>query len=908
MVDFDVIDNFFTEQSRPQVKKREWMNTVTMERGTEENLRSIIDACIESKRFALDLETTGLNCRVYQGRTISRIVGVCLAPDEDHGYYIPLGHEDQTYNLPWSVFEKEFQRLMDSDAVAVFHNGKFDQTFLEYHGGKPWRIWDDVGLWDDSEILCYLRNTRERNKRLKFLSKRDLGFEMIELDDLFLKDHVGGKNFALLDPGWEPVIWYGASDAICTLRLANMYVQDVVAPEAPRKDQRTIYNLEKRCVSATRWMERNCVTVDRELVAELITIGQREFIEATRDIYAGASEILGRNVRPTYVKVLLENPICDNPDNNLSIQIAEAQKVKSSITEPTTVKDEKGEVKVDEKGNPFPFVYDMRSDQQMGQMFVEMKIPGLKRTEKSGQVKTSKDEISKVIERTGDKFPFMKRIQKYRAIETALSTFLYPLYEDSETHGNLWINFQGIKVDTGRFSSPGRKKKHGLFGGTSYNLQATPSKYDEKRPECMRRIRDCIVSRPVEPESVEPIADILRKGGYDPDDQKYYRKFFAAIDFSGVELRLVTNISGEPKWIEEFFRCGDCGQEFPKDERPPMFCTKCGSDKIGDLHTLSARNFYGDDFGDRPDRKQLRQNAKGVNFALCYGGGGAAVRRTIGFDRCTKQEGWRIKNQFDKGYTGLTGWWSRQDKIARQKEYVETAMGRVYPVPDINHEDGFFRSKAERNAKNGPIQGSSADLTKLAMVLIYGKCKKKGWLNKCRMVLTMHDELGFEIDGDILEEALEMIVDCMVNNRFIQTRNWPVYLQVEVELGFSWAAPWSYEKIQNGDKECPEELRPFITINKKPKEKPEKEEAEPVKEVKEAQPPTTLKETSFTYKLKVPLVSYMVDALAQVIAESLDRDGSVLDLQTQEGEPITWENLRRVNPEKFEALMKEKGL
>jgi len=91
-----------------------------------------------------------------------------------------------------------------------------------------------------------------------------------------------------------------------------------------------------------------------------------------------------------------------------------------------------------------------------------------------------------------------------------------------------------------------------------------------------------------------------------------------------------------------------------------------------------------------------------TNFALCYGGGGNAVVRATG---CDKNEGWRIKNQFDATYKGLRSWWVGQHQFANKYGFVLTAWGRIYPVPDIWSADGGFRSKAERNSVNGPIQG-----------------------------------------------------------------------------------------------------------------------------------------------------------------------------------------------------------
>jgi hypothetical protein len=292
----------------------------------------------------------------------------------------------------------------------------------------------------------------------------------------------------------------------------------------------------------------------------------------------------------------------------------------------------------------------------------------------------------------------------------------------------------------------------------------------------MTRLRECIASRP----------------GY----------FIVAIDYAGVELRIVTNLSREPKWLAEFFHCSSCDHNFNRGngkvtpKPPPPRCPQCGSDKIGDLHTLTALEIYGQDATKKDNWKKLRGNAKATNFALCYGGGGSAVMRSTG---CDKNEGWRIKKQFDGTYNVLSNWWGQQHGFAKKHGYVLTGFGRRYPVPDINHADGFFRSKAERNSVNGPVQGTSADITKIAMGLVYKECKKRGWLDKVKMIITMHDELVFEISGEVLEEAIEVIVPIMTSNPFILGMNWPIPYTTDTEIGFNWTNPWDLNAMKAGE-------------------------------------------------------------------------------------------------------------
>lgn len=798
--------------SRPFIQRKPWMEEKKMELiRTAADLRRVVDECIESKLYALDLETSGLDNRVFNGATRAHIVGACISPDGVRGYYIPVRHPEFMDNcVPFSAFTSELRRLVNSEAVAIFHNGKFDQEFLQFNGGEPIGEWDEPRKWEDTLILAYLRNTRERNKGLKFLAKNELGMEMIELEELFPEDEVkaGKLNFGSLDPTWEPALWYGASDAICTYLLYQKLRGPALDPtESGLPNQSTIYTVEKLCVAATRWMERCRIPIAREIVAELIRVGLREWLPALREVYESASAALGRNIAPGYFRLLSdpESPFRFNPedvDTGIMEAVdrarAEAERTRMDETEP----DGKGRPKVktiqkrvpslvDSKSTEtveFPLVYDVLIADALGLLLRELGVQGLNVTEKSGQIKTSKDELDRVIEEAGEEYPYIAKVKRFRQVAKAISTNLQPIYEASDRarslDGRIKINFEAFKVDTARFSTPQeREGRSELTGKANWNLHSIPSGRGKDIPDCLKRIRECIRAEP---------------------GRKLY-----AIDYSGQELRVVTNLSREPMWEAEFFRCAGCGHEFdrgatvpPPPDPPPPFCPKCGSDSIGDLHTLTAIAIYGPDVKDDPEFKTKRNNSKGVNFGLCYGGGGMAVVRAA---NVSKDEGWRIKNKFDKTYKGLAGWWSRQHEFARRTGHVLTAFNRRYPVPDIDSADGGFRSKAERNSVNGPIQGTGADLMKYAMGLIYRECKKRNWLDKCRAIITIHDELVFEIDDDIAAEAVPVMVDIMLK-RTTSKLPWRVPLTVDIECGFDWTVPWNITKIMYGKKPLPPEL------------------------------------------------------------------------------------------------------
>ena len=771
-----------TEISRPKVEQKEWMKGVDLRLATVEDLDTIAQECIDAGTYGLDLETTGLDQRAFAGgsgrkETMDKVVGYCVAPSTKKGWYIPVRHsgDGASSNVPPRLVVEMVNKIQASGAVAVFHNAKFDQKFLDYEPAGQAGDWDDTGTWEDTFVLAYLRNTRERNKGLKSLAANELNREMIELKELFPAEAIKAKklDFSTLEPTWEPVVWYAAADAVNTLALFHVLHPAVVNKDKHSRHQAGIYRLEKACLRATLWMENNRIHIDRNRLEGLIRLGQDEWWSCILAVYDEANEHLGRDVRPTWLKNM-QSMFDPNDISPNYMEVRDQALVGSS--DKTLAPVEKSVRRLDDprkqESVEFPEVYDVTIPANLGLMLREMGVKGLAVTDKSGQVKTSKDELERVINEAGEQFPFMAKIKRFREVAKGLGTNLFPIYWDTTPErspdGCVWANFNGHKVDTGRFSTPSPRDKHKdrFHGQVRWNVHSTPATYDKSKPECVRRTREIITARP---------GHIL-----------------FAIDYSGVELRIVTNLSGEPKWVNEFFRCSGCEETFPRDTRPPAFCPKCGSDKIGDLHSLTAYGVFGEGIKGTPEFKQRRQQSKALNFAMAYGGGGSAAQRAVGVDR---EEGWRIKNQYDKTYKTLQKWWSKQHQTAKKQKYVCTAYGRKYPLPDIDHEMGGFRSKAQRNSVNGPVQGTSADIMKLAMAKLYKEFKRKGWLDSVLMTITIHDELVFEIREDLAGAAIGIIESIMIDETIKGLHAWTVPLKVDVEFGDNWLVPFNLTEM-----------------------------------------------------------------------------------------------------------------
>jgi len=797
-----VFGDLFDSLQRPDVKQKDWMLDPKIELilGTAENLSQAVDECINAPLgvYGLDLETTGLDNRVFEGRTVDSIVGVGISPNPNKAYYFPLAHsEGHEHNIPWRLFGEQFTRLFDLDVKArpVVHNSGFDLEFLEFNGHVPLgeERWDDHLGWEDTHILAYLLDSRTKGKKgLKYLSKTLVGLEMIELDELI---HDTIKDYSTLDPSWEPCVWYAAADPLCTLRIWEVLNKRYT--EAPEHTS-FLYGLEKTCATSVRWMHRNRVYVNQERTLKLARDGQREWFDALLEVYKGASEILGRDIEPTYIKIMKgeisnsENRFDPNEIGNGQLNYKsrvdearkEADRVDRASMERSVLLKRKITSNVpsllregDREDIDFPYIYDVASPQQLGLLFRELQLPGLQTTGASGQVATGASILDRFIEDLEGSYPFLAKIKRYRELAKALSQYLVPMIEDVAQDGTLKPKFDQFATDTGRFSCKVTKDPiKTKDGGCRVPFQGIPATYDTSKPECVRQMRSCIQAR---------------EEGW----------WLAAIDYAGVELRLITNLSREPKWIKEFFRCSDCNNTFPQEvdeegfARPTPPICPCGSDKIGDIHTLTAVAFYGEGAKATKEWKALRQNAKGCNFALCYGGTGRAVVRTI---ECSEEEGEEKYNTFIKTYRTLYGWWQNQHKYSSSHEFVQTAFGRVLPMPEINSKERKLRSKDERKSVNSPVQGTSADITKLAMGLIYKGIKKNGWMDKFKMILTVHDEIVFEIHESILKEAIDFVCKKMVRNGAIKAQGWPIPLLVDVELGTDWTVPYDLKDLKKG--------------------------------------------------------------------------------------------------------------
>jgi len=224
-------------------------------------------------------------------------------------------------------------------------------------------------------------------------------------------------------------------------------------------------------------------------------------------------------------------------------------------------------------------------------------------------------------------------------------------------------------------------------------------------------------------------------------------------DYSQIELRIVAAISGDENMCEAF---------------------KTGKD----IHTATAAKVFNVD--EKEVTKEMRYKAKSVNFGIIYGQGAFGLSENLGISRTEAKE---IIDNYKKQFPNIQKYMDDTIAFAKANGYVQTLMGRKRWLKDITSSNFTVRGFAERNAINSPIQGTAADMIKLAMINIHEAFKKKNF--KSKMLLQVHDELVFDVLKSELELVKPVILECMQNA--LQLPN-NVPTDAEIGSGENWLA------------------------------------------------------------------------------------------------------------------------
>ncbi|MCD4678951.1 MAG: DNA polymerase I, partial [Bacteroidales bacterium] len=193
-----------------------------------------------------------------------------------------------------------------------------------------------------------------------------------------------------------------------------------------------------------------------------------------------------------------------------------------------------------------------------------------------------------------------------------------------------------------------------------------------------------------------------------------------------------------------------------------------------DIHTATAAKVYKVKLDEVSS--DMRRNAKTVNFGIVYGISAFGLSERLNIPRRGAAE---LIEQYFKEYPGVKEYMNANIQYARENGFVETIMGRRRYLKDINSNNSVVRGYAERNAINAPIQGSSADIIKIAMIEIFKEFCERQLISK--MILQVHDELVF----DVLKKELPE-VKTIVQNKMINSYKMSIPLEIDMNTGNNW--------------------------------------------------------------------------------------------------------------------------
>jgi len=349
--------------------------------------------------------------------------------------------------------------------------------------------------------------------------------------------------------------------------------------------------------------------------------------------------------------------------------------------------------------------FNVGSPKQLGEvLFDVLKLDPKAKKTKTGQYKTDEEVLTALAE----KAPIARAVVDYRQAQKLKSTYVdaLPTMINPKT-GRVHTSFNQAVAATGRLSS------------NNPNLQNIPI-----RTEQGREVRKAFIPR-------GPEYTLL------------------SADYSQIELRIITEISGDENMLEAF-------------------------QKGYDIHAATAAKVYNVTLEEVTS--ELRRNAKTVNFGIIYGISAFGLSQRLGIPR---GEAATLIEQYFQTYPKIKDYMTEIVDSAREKGYVETLLGRRRYIRDIHSANATVRGFAERNAINAPIQGSAADMIKLAMIRIHADMKKRNMRSK--MTLQVHDELVFDAHKDELEDLKLLVADGMKNALSIK-----VPVLVEMGTGDNW--------------------------------------------------------------------------------------------------------------------------
>ncbi len=368
--------------------------------------------------------------------------------------------------------------------------------------------------------------------------------------------------------------------------------------------------------------------------------------------------------------------------------------------------------------------FNINSPKQLGEvLFGKMGISSLGKNKVKKNASGGFSTKVSILEELKEDNPIIKEILFYRELQKLLSTYIDVIPKMVDKSGRLHAKFLQNGTTTGRFSSQ------------DPNLQNLPIK-----TELGRRIRGGFIA---------------------PKDYK-----LVAFDYGQIELRVAAMLSGDKKMTQIF-----------RDKK--------------DIHAGVASFVFGVPIAEVDS--EMRRKAKVINFGIIYGMGISALRKNLvrpksdsdtRSEEVTREEAQKFYDNYFNQFSGLRDYLEKVKSFTLKNSYTETLFGRRRYFPNINSRIPFLKNMAERTATNAPIQGTAADIIKLAIKYVDEDLKVAGINSQVHLVLQIHDELVYEIEEGVLPQAEKIIKLAMEGVPQRSYLHYQTDIPLEVHSGF----------------------------------------------------------------------------------------------------------------------------
>jgi len=692
--------------------------------------------------IAMDTEASSLNTRR------AKIAGISISHTPKTAIYIPLGHQIGT-NLPKDAVVKKLNEYWgEHDPTTIFWNTKYDLNILQANIG-----WIPNKHLDGIELV-YLDNPDKKQKGLKIIGA-EMGIDMTRFEDIFTAEEIKSGVLDISTKSPVRCTDYACADADVTLIAFEKYRHML-------DEQPFAIKIDTHLVDVIRKIEHNGgLKLNIDYIEQCVTeLRARE--EALRE------------------------------------QIHRMAGVAFEINSPKQL----GDILFERLGIP---------------------SPGLTRG-KRPQHRTGAEDLEKLAKT----YPICEFVISYRKVSKAERTYFDKLKYLDQTGMPVRFNFNMYSAPTFRLSAPGGDPKKD--GATGLNIQAVSNgeardimavnlsaikgsleKYDLDEEDdllgadanlvkvlkkkqlftgkkedlawtsetedgalvCFRETCDGCPAN-CEEEGIDITRRLVSGVKMIPSVRQSFQApegyTMVSFDYDRQEMVIGANLSGEPKWLTAL-----ANKE--------------------DLHKITASDAFGvplDKWDDQEEYIKIKRRNVGkvLNFATFYGATAYTLARKADITQAAAES---IYDSFKKGMQTLFNWMAKVHSFARKEGYTTTYFGRKrYLHQFYNSSDRKMHAFADRSAVNTAVQGTGAEVTRIAMVKVDKGLKKKGYTNKqIKMVMQLHDELSFLIRDDMLKELIPIVQALME----FKVKSWVVQLTVGAKAGKIWGQQkdWDFE-------------------------------------------------------------------------------------------------------------------